>query len=203
MELYPPSCAGHMQTVRCIFSIGGLTVKARSRKNARPASHGFMVVRSDGSMRAVGRQSTGRRRQEVAFPVIIEFARGSSTPRVESLTAMHAVAAWLAKNATERVTVVGHANLRGLDEPAASLARARVSAVANFLVLLGATRDQLVALRSTRLHSVQIGPTLGERRRRRVVVIFRHEPPQAAQRKVVRKVAGASARSDESRREVG
>ena len=142
-------------------------------------------------MRPVRAQSTRERRPEVAFPVIIEFARGSSTPRVESLTAMHAVAEWLAKSATERVTVVGHANVRARDESAASLARTRVSAVMDLLVLLGAQRHQLVALRSTRLHSVQIGSTLGERRQRRVVVIFRHEPPQAALRKAVRKVAGA------------
>lgn len=166
-------------------------MKTRSRKGARREGHGLMVVRSDGSMRPVRGQSTRRRRQEVAFPVIVEFGRGSSTPRVESLTAMHAVATWLAQNATERVTVVGHANVRGRDAPAASLARIRVSAVTDLLVLLGAKRDQLVALRSTRLHSVQIGSTLGERRQRRVVVIFRHEPPQAALRKVVRKVAGA------------
>ena len=185
------SSAGRAPAVRSISSIGGLTLKTRSRKNARPDGHGLKIVRSDGSMRPVSVQSTRERSREVAFPVIIEFARGSSTPRVESLTTMHAVAEWLAKSATERVTVVGHANVLGRDESAASLARTRVSAVMDLLVLLGAKRHQLVALRSTRLHSVQIGSTLGERRQRRVVVIFRHEPPQAALRKAVRKVAGA------------
>jgi outer membrane protein OmpA-like peptidoglycan-associated protein len=107
---------------------------------------------------------------------VIEFSRGRATPKAESLTDLHRVGEWLSRHADEHVTVVGHANQRSGDRAAAGLARARVAAVVDLLVLLGAARSQLVPLRATRLHSVPIGSTLGERRQRRVVVLHRHSP---------------------------
>jgi hypothetical protein len=143
---------------------------------------------------AVRAPRNGRARPRVAlpgFPVVIEFARGRVAPRAESLSDLHRVGEWLSRNADEHVTVVGHANRRTDDRAAAGLARARVAAVVDLLVLLGAARSQLVPLRATRLHSVPVGSTLGERRQRRVVVVHRHPPPVGVLTKAVQSLAGA------------
>jgi outer membrane protein OmpA-like peptidoglycan-associated protein len=167
----------------------------RSRKRAVRNRPTLMIVRRDGSMRQAGGTDAQRSNQVVTFPVAVEFARGSSTPCTESLTGMHTVAQWLAKRPFERVTVVGHANIRAAKRVARSLARERVRAVLKLLVLLGARPDQLVPLAATRLHSVQLGSTHGERQRQRVVVIFRHEPLPGRLRRPLRRTAGVKAAS--------
>jgi outer membrane protein OmpA-like peptidoglycan-associated protein len=78
--------------------------------------------------------------------------------------------------------VVGHANKRGSDKSAASLARRRVAAVTKLLLLLGARPTQVVIVATPRLHTVSLGSTPRERLQRRVVVVFRHEPPRGEQR---------------------
>ncbi len=140
--------------------------------------------------RNAGRGNSGEKPASVSFPVVVEFARGNPTPRAESLQAMHRCGQWLARHREECVTVVGHANNRGQDKPAKALARARVAAVTDLLVLLGAKPAQLVPISAPRLHSVLVGSTRSERRQRRVVVIYRHEPPQAMLRRALRRVTG-------------
>ena len=164
--------------------------RSRGKGNGRRRVSAFMVVRRDGSKRAPRRSAANGSSASLVFPVVIEFARGSATPRIESLNELHRCGRWLAKRRDERVTVVGHANARGWKEAAAVLARYRVDAVTDLLILLGARPDQLVPISTPRLHSVRLGSTRGERQRRRVVVIFRHEPPQGALRKPVRRALG-------------
>jgi hypothetical protein len=89
------------------------------------------------------------------------------------------------------VTFVGHANQRSDDRAAAGLARARVATTVDLLVLLGAARSQLVPIRATRLHSVPVGSTLGDRRQRRVVVVHRHPPDVGVLKKAVGMLTGA------------
>ena len=165
-----------------------------TKQNGRGARSGrprLMVVAGDGSTRPARTSGTRDRRGRVTFPIVVEFARGSTTPRAESLVAMHAAAQWLAKHADEHVTVAGHANVRSSERSAAALARARVAAVTDLLVLLGAERGQLVPLKSARLHPVPAGSTLGARRQRRVVVIYRHDPPKLALGRVSRRLLTA------------
>lgn len=156
----------------------------RGVRSRRPR---LTIVARDGSMRDARTTGTRDRQGRVTFPIVVEFGRGSTAPRAESLVAMHAVARWLARHVDELVTVAGHANLRSSERSAAALARARVAAVADLLVLLGAERGQLVPLKSARLHSVPVGSTLGARRQRRVVVIYRHDPPKVALGRVARR----------------
>lgn len=151
-------------------------------------------MRNNGSTR-VPRRGRGDRR----FPVIVKFARGSATPHVDSLLAVYRCGGWLAKRPPERVTVVGHANKRGLDKPAVALARARVAAVAKLLRLLGAAREQVVSVSAPRLHTIPLDSTPEHRVRHRVVVIFRHEPPDRGQ-KARAPLSGGAARSRSSRR---
>ncbi len=148
------------------------------------------VVTRGGSVRQARKKRTRTRTAPPEFPVVIAFARGRATPKAESLAALHSVGEWLSRNEDERVTVVGHANQRAGDQPAAGLARARVAAVVDLLVLLGAARRQLVALRATRLHSVELGSTLGQRQQRRVVVVHRHPPTVGIVTKAVRTLTG-------------
>jgi outer membrane protein OmpA-like peptidoglycan-associated protein len=146
-------------------------------------------------MRQARTTGTRNRQERVTFPVVVEFGRGSTVPRAESLVAMHAAAQWLGRHADEHVTVAGHANVRSSERSAAALARTRVAVVTDLLVLLGAERSQLVPLRSSRLHSVPVGSTLGARRQRRVVVIHRHDPPQLALGRVARRLSAALSRN--------
>ncbi len=165
-----------------------------SKKNGRGVGSGrprLKVVARDGSIRDSATTAARDRQGRATFPVVVEFERGSTSPRAESLVALHSAARWLARHAQERVTVVGHANVRGSETSAAARARARVAVVADLLILLGAARSQLVPLRSTRLHSIRAGSTAGGRRQRRVVVIYRHDPPKAAIGKAARRVPAA------------
>ncbi len=167
----------------------------KNGRGARSDRPSLLVVRRDGTLRRAGAKMTKDPQRDVAFPIVVEFARGATTPRIESLVAMHACAHWLARRRDELVTVVGHANLRSSETAAKALARERVAAVSDLLVLLGAKRSQLVPLKSVRLHSVPSRSTLGARRGRRVVVIFRHAPPRLALGKAARRVAGAPGRN--------
>jgi outer membrane protein OmpA-like peptidoglycan-associated protein len=147
-------------------------------------------VTRGGAVRPPGNGRSPPRVALPGFPVVIEFARGRVAPRAESLSDLHRVGEWLSRNADELVTVVGHANQRSDDRAAAGLARARVATVVDLLVLLGAARSQLVPLRATRLHSVPVGSTLGERRQRRVVVVHHHPPTVGVLTKAVRALTG-------------
>ncbi|MCL4791211.1 MAG: OmpA family protein [Gammaproteobacteria bacterium] len=126
----------------------------------------------------------------VDFPVVVEFVRGSPTPGPESLKHMYQCARWLARHRRECVTVVGHANDRGWTRAARALARARVAAVSDLLVLLGAKPAQLIPISAARLHSVPAGSTLGERRQHRVVVIYHHESTKTRLRSALRRATG-------------
>ncbi len=148
------------------------------------------IVRRGGSVREPRKERTPARTAPPDFPVVIAFARGRVAPKAECLVELHRVGEWLSRNEDERVTVVGHANRRSGDQAAARLARARVAAVADLLVLLGAARRQLVPLRATRLHTVERGSTLGERQQRRVVVVHRHPPTVGIVTKAVRALTG-------------
>lgn len=164
-------------------------------RGVRSGGPRLMIVSRDGSMRDARKTGTRDRQGRVTFPIVVEFGRGSTVPRAESLVAMHAVARWLARHVDEHVTVAGHANVRSSERLAAALARARVAAVTDLLVLLGAERGQLVPLKSARLHSVPVGSTLGARRQRRVVVIYRHDPPKVALGRVARLLSAALSRN--------
>ncbi len=154
------------------------------------------VVRRNGSIRpargkkAAGQETATGGSNPVSFPVVVEFVRASATPGPESLKSMYECARWLARHRTECVTVVGHANNRGWTRAAKALARARVDAVSELLVLLGAKPAQLIPISAARLHAVPTDSTLGERRQHRVVVIFRHEPPQVRLRQALRRATG-------------
>jgi outer membrane protein OmpA-like peptidoglycan-associated protein len=164
------------------------------KSNGKQGGNGprLKVVGRNGSVRPA-RKKTASQPEPVNFPVIVEFVRASPTPGPESLKNMYQCAQWLARHRSERVTVVGHANDRGWTRAARALARARVTAVTDLLVLLGAKPEQLVPISAARLHDVPVGSTLGERRRHRVVVIFRHVPPQARLRQTLRRAAGRQA----------
>lgn len=160
----------------------------RRRTSRVSGSPRLRIVARDGKERAPKRGGRGVR-EPLEFPVIVEFARGRATPRIESLKAMHRCAQWLMRRPRERVTVVGHANNRGWEKAADALARARVAAVTDLMTLLGADSQQFVAVAATRLHSVQVASTKGERMRKRVVVLHRHQPPQG----IMRALAGSRA----------
>jgi outer membrane protein OmpA-like peptidoglycan-associated protein len=136
------------------------------------------VVRRDGSKRSPRKPKT---RGQSLFPVVVEFRRGSSAPRLQCVNLLYRCGEWLAERRGERVTVVGHANNRGSDKAATALARARVAVVVKLLLLLGARHEQVVPLATPRVHTVRFGSSLKERRQRRVVVVFRHEPLQEVQ----------------------
>ncbi len=168
------------------------------KQNGKKGKNGppLKVVRSNGSMRSARRRK-GKSEGDpddgsapVSFPVVVEFVRASPTPGPESLRNIYQCARWLTRHGKECVTVVGHANNRGWTKGARALASARVAAVTDLLVLLGAKPAQLIPISATRLHSIPVGSTLGERRQHRVVVIFRHEPPQVRLRQTLRRATG-------------
>jgi hypothetical protein len=162
----------------------------RDKAGSKRHSPRLGIVTRGGAVRPPGNGRSSPRVALPGFPVVIEFARGRVAPRAESLSDLHRVGEWLSRNADELVTVVGHANQRSDDRAAAGLARARVATVVDLLVLLGAARSQLVPLRATRLHSVPVGSTLGERRQRRVVVVHHHPPTVGVLTKAVRALTG-------------
>ncbi len=172
----------------------GSNTNDKQGRSGRP----LKVVGRNGSLRPARRKKgtskskgdAGDGSAPVSFPVVVEFVRASPTPGPESLKSMYECARWLARHRAECVTVVGHANNRGWTKAAKALARARVAAVTDLLVLLGAKPAQLIPISATRLHSVPVGSTLGERRQHRVVVIFRHEPPQVRLRQTLRRATG-------------
>lgn len=169
-----------------------------SKKNGKQGKRGqpLKVVGRSGAIRPARRKKGANGgdpadgSDPVSFPVVVEFVRGSPTPGPESLSNMYQCARWLARHRTECVTVVGHANDRGWTKAAKALARARVSAVSDLLVLLGAKQAQLIPISAARLHSVPVGSTLGERRQHRVVVIFHHDSPKTRLRQVLRRATG-------------
>lgn len=170
----------------------GSKTNGKQGKSGRP----LKVVGRNGSIRPARRKkATDEGDPEggsapVSFPVVVEFVRASPTPGPESLKNIYQCARWLTRHGKECVTVVGHANNRGWTKGAKALAGARVAAVTDLLVLLGAKPAQLIPISATRLHSIPVGSTLGERRQHRVVVIFRHEPPQARLRQTLRRATG-------------
>ena len=169
-----------------------------SKKNGKQGKSGrpLKVVGRNGSIRPARRKKGANGGDPdggsapVSFQVVVEFVRGSPTPGPESLRNIYQCARWLTRHGKECVTVVGHANNRGWTKGAKALAGARVAAVTDLLVLLGAKPAQLIPISATRLHSIPVGSTLGERRQHRVVVIFRHEPPQVRLRQPLRRATG-------------
>jgi len=166
----------------------GSNNNGKQKKSGRP----LKVVGRGGAIRPARRRK-GTDESEpapVSFPVVVEFVRARPAPGPESLKNIYQCARWLSQHGKECVTVVGHANNRGWTAGAKALARARVAAVTDLLVLLGAKPAQLIPISATRLHSIPVGSTLGERRQHRVVVIFRHEPPQVRLRQTLRRATG-------------
>jgi outer membrane protein OmpA-like peptidoglycan-associated protein len=170
-------------------------VKKQKRKQGKKNAP-LKVVGRDGAIRQARRTKGANGGDPVTasdppdFPVLVEFVRASPTPEAESLKSMYQCARWLARHRKECVTVVGHANNRGWTKGARALARERVAAVSDLLVLLGARPAQLISISAARLHSIPPGSTLGERRQHRVVVVYRHEPPQTGLRQTLRRVIG-------------
>lgn len=154
------------------------------------------VVGRNGAMRQARRKKGANGEDPAAesdpfdFPVVVEFVRASPTPEAMSLKSLYQCARWLARHRKEYVTVVGHANNRGWTKGARALARQRVAAVSDLLVLLGAKPAQLIPLSAARLHSIPAGSTLGERRQHRVVVIYRHERRQTGLLQTLRRATG-------------
>lgn len=106
------------------------------------------------------------------LPTRVYFSRGNSTPTGKSLPVLHKYAQWLARNRTRYLSVVGHANHRSWAKSAKSLADARVRAVRDLLIWLGAGRNQVRRMSRSRLHTVKRASTRAERAEHRSVELI-------------------------------
>ena len=138
----------------------------------RPGRPRLTVLGSNGTMRSA---PVPRRRSPAPIddlPTRVYFSRGSSTPTGKSLSVLHKYAQWLARNRARYLSIVGHANHRSWAKSAKSLADARVRAVRDLLIWLGAERKQVRRMSRSRLHSVKRASTRAERAEHRFVELI-------------------------------
>jgi outer membrane protein OmpA-like peptidoglycan-associated protein len=144
-------------------------MSGKKRRNSRPQ---LTVVRRDGRMQSV-RPKRGRPTLAVDdLPTRIYFSRASSTPTGDSLTTLWAYAQWLASGRARKVLLRGHANRLFWAKSALALADARVRAVRDLLLWLGAGADQVGRVRSSQLHRRTVYSLRRQRQQHRSVEII-------------------------------
>lgn len=141
----------------------------KKRRTGRPR---LTVVRGNGSMRSAPMPRHGSPTTIDGLPTRVYFSRGSSTPTSGSLTVLRKYAQWLARHRARKLWVVGHANRRKWDKASRALADARVRAVRDLLVWLGAGRTQVRRVAASRLHMVHPGTTSAEQATHRSVELI-------------------------------
>ncbi len=141
----------------------------RRRGRDRPR---LAVVRGDGSIRTAAVSRRGSPATVAGLPALIYFPRGSSTPTRSSLTVLRRYADWLACRRARKLWVVGHANRSNRGKASRALAAARVRAVRDLLVWLGAGPGQVRRLSPSRLHADRPAATAAERAAHRSVELI-------------------------------
>lgn len=130
------------------------------------------IVNGHGKMRSARAPRRDSPTSIDGLPTRVYFTRGSSTPTSTSLTVLRKYAQWLARSRARKLFVVGHANRRNWAEASAALADARVRAVRDLLVWLGAGRKQVRRVSPARLHRIRPGSTSAERATHRYVELI-------------------------------
>ncbi len=130
------------------------------------------IIGSNGRMRSAPMPRRGSPTTIDGLPTRVYFSRGSSTPTSGSLTVLRKYARWLTRNRARRLFVLGHANRRSWNKASLALADARVRAVRDLLVWLGAGRKQVRRVSPSRLHEIRPGSASADRATHRSVELI-------------------------------